>query len=55
MTCAQALGNDDVEGLAQRFGFGKAEDPLRTVIPKANDAPGVGINNRVRGFADDGL
>src|SRR5437764_4945210 len=54
VTRAQALGNNDVEGLAQRFGFGKAEDSLRTEVPKTNDAPGVGINNRVGRFADDG-
>ena len=55
MTRAQALGNNDVEGLAQRFRFAKAEDALRTAVPKTNDALSVGINDRVGGFADDGL
>src|SRR5580704_18533035 len=55
VTRAEALGNNDVEGLAQCFGFGKAEDPLRTKVPKTNDSLSVRINDRVGGFADDGL
>jgi len=47
MTRAQAFWDDDVEGLAQRFRFGKAEDSRGTEVPKSNDALGVGINDRV--------
>jgi len=35
---AQALGDDDVERLPERLALGKSEDPLRAVIPKANNA-----------------
>jgi hypothetical protein len=52
MTRAQAFWDDDVEGLAHRFRFGKAEDSRGTEVPKSDDALGVGINDRVGGFTE---
>jgi hypothetical protein len=53
VACPQIIGNDDVEALPKRLGFGKTEDPFRAAVQEADHALGIGKDDRVRRFADE--
>ena len=55
MLLAEALRNDDIKGLPDRFLGREAKNTLRARIPKANGAVAVGIDYGVWNFTDDGL
>ena len=55
MPGAQPFRDDDVERLADRLGFGKAENTGRAAVPEADRAPGIGIDDRVRHAGDETL
>jgi hypothetical protein len=50
-----ALGNDQVEGLAERVFLTVAEDRLGAAVPQPDDAPAIRVHDGVRHGIDDPL
>jgi hypothetical protein len=50
---ALSLRNDEVQRLAERFGFGKTEDALGRLIPQRDSALRIANHDRVAGSGNE--